>query len=170
MQKPPEGWPRISSAVFCDDPGTAIDWLCQAFGFEVRLRIEGDAGRIEHSELTFGEGLISVGSVGGKSSRQVPLPCGSPRPTGGINTQALCVVVDDVDAHAERAKAAGATILRRAGLVEETGVEDDARARLYQLRPERFGEVRGWLDEIEAFWGEQLRAFKAHAEKRKARR
>jgi DNA-binding transcriptional ArsR family regulator len=61
-------------------------------------------------------------------------------------------------------------VLRRAGLVEETGVEDDMRARMYQLRPERFGEVRGWLDEVEAFWGDQLRAFKAHAEKRKGRR
>lgn len=57
-------------------------------------------------------------------------------------------------------------VLRRAGLVEETGLPDDARARLYQLRPERFGSMRGWLDEVEAFWGEQLRAFKAHVEKR----
>jgi DNA-binding transcriptional ArsR family regulator len=61
-------------------------------------------------------------------------------------------------------------VLRRAGLVEEIGVEDDARARLYQLRPERFGELRDWLDEVEAFWTDQLRAFKAHAEKRGRRR
>ena len=60
-------------------------------------------------------------------------------------------------------------VLRRAGLVEELGVEDDARARLYQLRPERFGELRDWLDEVEAFWADQLRAFKAHAEKRRRR-
>lgn len=60
-------------------------------------------------------------------------------------------------------------VLRRAGLVEETGLEDDARARRYQLRPERFGAVRGWLDEVEAFWGDQLRAFKAHAEGKRRR-
>ena len=35
--------------------------LCAAFGFEVRLKIEGEGGRIEHSELEFGEGLIMVG-------------------------------------------------------------------------------------------------------------
>ena len=111
MKKPPEGWPRISSAVFYDDAGAAIDWLCAAFGFEVRLRIEGEGGRIEHSELTFGDGLIMVGSAGGKSTRPVPMPCSSPRSVGGANTQALCVCVDDVDAHCETARAAGAKIV-----------------------------------------------------------
>jgi uncharacterized glyoxalase superfamily protein PhnB len=111
MKKTPEGWPRISSSAFYDDASAAIDWLCKAFGFEVRLRIEGEGGRIEHSELTFGDGLIFVGSAGGKAERKVPLPCASPRSVGGINTQCMCVFVDDVDAHARRAEAAGATIV-----------------------------------------------------------
>ena len=111
MKPSPEGWPRISSAVFYDDAGKAIDWLTAAFGFEVRLRIEGEGGRIEHSELTFDGGLIMVGSTGGKSERAVPLPCKSPRSLGGANTQALCVCVEDVDAHCEKARAAGAKIL-----------------------------------------------------------
>ncbi len=110
MNKPPNGWPRISSAIFYDDAPKAIDWLCRAFGFEVRLKIEGEAGRIEHSELVFGEGLIMVGSAGGKSERPVPLPCKSPRTLGGANTQSLCVYVDDADAHCKRARAAGAKI------------------------------------------------------------
>ena len=68
VDKPlPGGWPRISGAVFYDEPARAIDWLCQAFGFEVRLKVEGEGGRIEHSELTMGEGLIMVGSAGGRS-------------------------------------------------------------------------------------------------------
>jgi uncharacterized glyoxalase superfamily protein PhnB len=107
----PAGWPRISSAIFYEDAGRAIDWLCSTFGFEVRLRIEGADGRIEHSELTFGEGLIMVGSVGGKSERKGGLPTQSPRSLGGVNTQMLCVFVDDVDAHAAHARAAGATIV-----------------------------------------------------------
>jgi uncharacterized glyoxalase superfamily protein PhnB len=111
MKPPPEGWPRISAAVFYDDAAKAINWLCAAFGFEVRLKIEGEGGRIEHSELTFGEGLIMVGSSGGKSDRPVPFPCRSPRSLGGANTQSLCVCVDDVDAHCERARAAGAKIV-----------------------------------------------------------
>lgn len=110
MQPPPAGWPRISSAIFYDDAAAAIPWLCRAFGFELRLLIEGDGGRVEHSELVLGEGLIMVGAAGGKSERPTPVPCRSPRSLGGASTQALCVFVDDVDAHCERARAAGATI------------------------------------------------------------
>lgn len=111
MKPTPAGWPRISSAVFYDDAAKAIDWLCDVFGFKVRPKVEGESGRIEHSELTFGEGLIIVGSAGGKSERPRPLPCKSPRSLGGANTQALCVCVDDVDTHCERARAAGAKII-----------------------------------------------------------
>jgi len=57
-------------------------------------------------------------------------------------------------------------ILRKAGLVEERAFDDDARARLYQLRPDPFSELRAWLDEIEVFWADQLGAFKTHAEQR----
>jgi uncharacterized glyoxalase superfamily protein PhnB len=110
-QPAPPGWPRLSSAIFYADPAAAIDWLCAAFGFQVRLRIEGANGRIEHSELTFGEALIMVGSAGGKSSRDEPLPTQSPRSVGGVNTQMLCIYVDDADAHCEQARAAGARIV-----------------------------------------------------------
>ena len=107
----PEGWPRISSAVFYDDAAHAIDWLCSVFGFEVRLKIEGAGGRIEHSELTAGDGLLFVGDAGGKSSRPGGLPTQSPRSLGGVNTQMLCIFVDDVDAHAQHARSAGAKII-----------------------------------------------------------
>jgi uncharacterized glyoxalase superfamily protein PhnB len=110
MQPPPQGWPRISSALFYDDAASAIDWLCRAFDFEVRLKVEGAGGRIEHSELVYGEGLVMVASSG-DSRLPVPLPCRSPRTLGGLSTQALCVCVEDVDAHCERARAAGATIV-----------------------------------------------------------
>ena len=56
-------------------------------------------------------------------------------------------------------------VLRRTSLVEEDSLEEDARVRVYRLRPERFAALRGWLQEVEAFWGEQLGAFKAHAER-----
>jgi DNA-binding transcriptional ArsR family regulator len=56
-------------------------------------------------------------------------------------------------------------VLRKMGLVEEAGVDDDARVRLYTLRRDRFAELRTWLDDVEGFWSDQLGAFKAHAEK-----
>jgi uncharacterized glyoxalase superfamily protein PhnB len=111
MKKTPEGWPRISSSVFYDDASAAIDWLCRTFGFEVRLKVEGEAGRIEHSELVFGDGLVMVGSTGGKAHRANPLPAKSPRSLGGANTQTLCIIVDYVDAHFRHAKSTGAKII-----------------------------------------------------------
>ncbi len=56
-------------------------------------------------------------------------------------------------------------ILRKSGLVEEEIQDDDARVRIYRLRREPFDELRSWVDEVEAFWGDQLAAFKAHAER-----
>ena len=109
MKKPPAGWPRISSALFYEDAAKAIDWLCEAFGFEVRLKVEGEGGRIEHSELDFGDdGLIMVGQTGGREERAYAR---SPRTLEGANTQLLCVQVDDVDAHCAHARAAGARIV-----------------------------------------------------------
>ena len=105
MKPTPKGWPRISTGIYYEDPAAAIDFICRAFGFEVRLKVEGEGGRIEHSELTFGEGLVMVGAVEGKRDFHT-----SPKRTGGKVTQTMCIFVDDVDKHAERAKAAGAKI------------------------------------------------------------
>jgi DNA-binding transcriptional ArsR family regulator len=55
-------------------------------------------------------------------------------------------------------------VLRQEGLVEEDHQGDDARVRVYRLRPERFAELRGWVAEVESFWSAQLGAFKAHVE------
>lgn len=109
MNPSPPGWPRISSAIFYQDAAAAIDWLCAAFGFEVRLRVEGEGGSIVHSELTYGDGLIMFGSTGDHDGRS--FPSASPRSLGGANTQSLFLYVDDVVAHCETARAAGAKIL-----------------------------------------------------------
>lgn len=61
-------------------------------------------------------------------------------------------------------------VLRQGGLIEDSGDEHDARVSLYRLRPERFAVLRGWLDEVEAFWTVELAAFKAHAERTRPRR
>jgi uncharacterized glyoxalase superfamily protein PhnB len=110
MKPTPPGWPRISSAVFYDDASAAIDFLCRAFGFEVRLKVEGEGGRIEHSELTFGDGLIGVSSAGDAGGKDWKAKMVSPRAAGGGNTQCVAVFVDDADAHCARARAAGARI------------------------------------------------------------
>jgi DNA-binding transcriptional ArsR family regulator len=55
-------------------------------------------------------------------------------------------------------------VLRDSGLVEARFVEGDARAREYRLLPERIGDLRAWLDQVQAFWSDQLHAFKSHVE------
>jgi uncharacterized glyoxalase superfamily protein PhnB len=110
MKPPPAGWPRLSASVFYDDPHAAIAWLCQAFGFEVRLKVEGDDGVIHHSELCLGEALVMVGSTHGEEPWH--RLCRSPKSIEGAITQALCLHIDDVDGHHARAVAAGAKVVR----------------------------------------------------------
>jgi uncharacterized glyoxalase superfamily protein PhnB len=108
MKNTPAGWPRISVSLFYDDALAAIDWLCRAFGFEARLKVLGPDGRVQHSELLYGEGVIMVGQTG-KSNHPGRLTR-SPKSMGGASTAGVMIYVDDVDAHCARARAAGAQI------------------------------------------------------------
>ena len=53
-------------------------------------------------------------------------------------------------------------VLRKSGLVEAGSDEDDARVRLYALRAEPFVGLQAWLDQIGAFWTDQLGSFRSH--------
>ncbi len=111
MQPTPAGWPRISSSLYYRDASRMIDWLCEAFGFQVRLKVEGEGGRIEHSELTLDDdGLVMVGQECAGTQRRFATDMLSPLSAGG-NTQGLMLYVDDVDAHCARARAAGARVV-----------------------------------------------------------
>ena len=111
MKQTPKGWPRLSSALFYDDAAKAIDWLCQSFGFTIRLKVEGDGGRIMHSELTYGDALIMVAQSGNKPGREHMPPGVSPSAIGGGNTQCLLLFVDNVDEHCAHARANGVIIV-----------------------------------------------------------
>ncbi len=56
-------------------------------------------------------------------------------------------------------------VLRTTGLVAAERVDRDARVQMYHLRPEPFIALQAWLDQLQAFWSDQLGAFKAHAER-----
>lgn len=98
----------MSTALWYDDPAAAIEWLCRAFGFEIQLKVEGEGGRIEHSELVFGGGLVMVG---GEHHERMPF-AKPPSKVSGSNTQNMMVFVDDVEAHCVRARASGAVITK----------------------------------------------------------
>ena len=55
-------------------------------------------------------------------------------------------------------------VLRGSRLIEEERPAEDARVRVYRLRPERLQELKDWLSDVGAFWNDQLAAFKAAAD------
>lgn len=91
------------------DAKAAIDFLCRAFGFEKNAVYEEPDGSIAHAQLTLGNGMVMLGSV--KDSEYSKLLV-RPADAGGV-TMSVYIVVVDADAHFVRAKAAGATIVRK---------------------------------------------------------
>ena len=90
------------------DAAAAIEWLCKAFGFEKQAVYTDDNGVVQHAQLTFGNGMIMVGS---KRDSEFGRLLKQPDEIGGRETQCPYIVVTDADAVYERAKAAGAEIL-----------------------------------------------------------
>jgi len=85
----------ISPIIPYRDLRAAIDFLCDAFGFERHELHEGDDGELQHVELRLGDDVI------------MPAPT---RPNGEAGHAQTYVVVASADAHHDRAKAAGAQI------------------------------------------------------------
>ncbi len=110
--------PTIYPSLFYRDAATAIDWLCAAFGFRKRLVVTGDNGSILHSELSYGDGVVMVGSARASAGWISPLDL------PGV-ASVLSVRVEDPDAHYANAVAHGAEITR-------------------ELRDEEFGS-RGYI-------------------------
>lgn len=103
-QVSPATRPVIYPCLSYRDAPAAIEWLAKAFGFVKRAVHSEPDGTIAHAEMSFGDGVIMLGSPrpekGWVSARDLP----------GVN-QTIYVVVDDPDAHCARAKAAGAEIV-----------------------------------------------------------
>ena len=98
--------PSLGSALFYKDAFAALDWLEKAFGFERTMVITDKDGNLGHSEMRFGDGYIMIG---GEWIDYVA----SPASIGGRNTQSVHVHLPaGIEAHCERARAAGAVILQ----------------------------------------------------------
>jgi DNA-binding transcriptional ArsR family regulator len=57
-------------------------------------------------------------------------------------------------------------VLLRAGVVADERPADDARARVFWLRPESMDPLRDWLDELQAAGDQQLASFKRYVDER----
>jgi uncharacterized glyoxalase superfamily protein PhnB len=95
----------LMSAICYRDPKAALRWLEEAFGFELVMLIEDGEGNLAHSEMRFGDAALMVGNEWSDDHK-------SPLSIGGKNTQTVHVQIGtDIDAHCERARAAGAEII-----------------------------------------------------------
>lgn len=101
MTKIPDHLTRITPYLFYKDCDAAIEFLTSAAGFTEEMRMRDSEGTTNHAELTLEDQRIMLGHPGPDYQ--------SPNDLGG-RTQLVYCYVDDVDAHFERAKAAGADI------------------------------------------------------------
>src|SRR5438105_3961928 len=115
----------ITPMLSYEDVGGAAAWIVEAFGFREELRYEEPDGRVSHVELRHGDGSVMLGnpSPDYQSPKTHREGCEAaarwsetPFVVDGVH-----VYVDDVDAHFERARAAGARILSE---VEDTPFGD----------------------------------------------
>ncbi|MER5401600.1 VOC family protein [Streptomyces sp. NPDC002599] len=97
------GRPSIYPSMLYADAKAAIRQLTEAFGFAELAVYEGEDGSVTHAELVQGNGAVMLGSKGrgGRFDEAMKSagPCG------------VYIVVDDVDAHHQRAVDHGAEIL-----------------------------------------------------------
>ena len=130
----------ITPYLLYEDGAAAIDFLTRAFGFREVMRAPTPDGRVAHAELELGDGNVYLGEPGGDYRN--PKRLGAP--TVGIH-----VYVDDVDAHYERAVAAGAEIDeqpadqeygdRRYGAYDPEGHVWWFAQRMREVAPEEWG-------------------------------
>lgn len=91
------------------DAPAAIEWLCETFGFSKHLVVPGDDGSILHAQLSFGNGMLMLGSVSRVDNEYSKL-VKQPDEIGGAQTQTVYAVVNDADAIYRSAKQGGARI------------------------------------------------------------
>lgn len=108
-------YPAVIPMIAYENGPAAMDWLARAFGFRERARMTTPDGRLSHGEMQAGDGLIMLATPsphyhGPKRHRE---ECEPARRWSEVSyiIDGVLVYVDDVTAHFERAKGAGATIL-----------------------------------------------------------
>ena len=91
------------------DATAAIAFLEKAFGFERHLVVPGEKeGEVAHAQLCLGDAMIMLGSWRDDAFGRLQK---LPRDVGGVVTQSPYVIVEDADAHHDRAVAAGAEVV-----------------------------------------------------------
>jgi PhnB protein len=110
--------PEVIPMLAYEDGPAAMDWLAKAFGFDEVIRIVDASGRLSHGEMMTGsesDGMIMLATPSPhyQSPRHHRETCEAAARWSEVPfiIDGVLVHVDDVDAHFERARMAGANIL-----------------------------------------------------------
>lgn len=95
---------RIFPMLAYNDAPAAIDFLCKAFGFTERERMQMPDGKIGHAEVVLHGNVVMLATTWKEAG------IASPQDIPGVTSQLYCDV-DDVDAHYDRAMEAGAILI-----------------------------------------------------------
>ncbi len=95
---------KIIPYVYYEDGTAALEFLCKAFGFEERMRMERGDGSLMHAEVGYQDNVVMLGTPLDDEGKPTRL-----RDAAVRHSSVMCYV-DDVDAHHARARAAGAKI------------------------------------------------------------
>ena len=101
----PEGYHSVTPYLIVDDGAAAIEFYKQAFGAVELLRLEGPGGKIGHTEVKIGDSPVML------ADEHPDMNVKGPKSFGGTPVS-MCVYVEDVDAMAAQAEAAGAKVVR----------------------------------------------------------
>jgi PhnB protein len=101
----PEGYPSLSPYLIVRDGAAAIDFYQKVFGAKLRMKLDAPGGRIGHAELGIGNALVMLADEHPEMGALAPTTIGG-TPVG------LHLYLEDVDAVAKKAVAAGATLKR----------------------------------------------------------
>ena len=106
---------RVVPMLSYEDAGRAADWIAEAFGFEETGRWTDEEGRATHVNMEFDGGMFMLGwpSPDYQSPKHHAEVCEHARTWSAVPyvVDGVLVNVDDIDAHFQRAKEAGARIL-----------------------------------------------------------
>ena len=107
--------PSVVPMISYENGIAALEWLRSAFGFRETARLTAPDGRLSHGEMEAGDGLIMLASPTPeyRSPKRHREACEQARKWSAVPwiIDGVLVIVDDLDRHLARARAAGATIL-----------------------------------------------------------
>ncbi len=148
--------PNVCPHLHYEDPGAAVAWLCEVFGFVERVRLGRGGGNLTARLEGPDGGVVMVSGLDEEFKAWMRSRAPHFEEAAGCSwpllTHAVTVVVADVDAHHERARRQGAVVLtaptdqpwglRTYAALDREGHQWEFATVVASVTPEAWGAVR----------------------------